>query len=54
VDLKNVHDLHLVISVFMDFLRRMPGRIISKELFNSFPLVSGKLLKYLDIETNLK
>jgi len=42
VDLKNIHDLHLVISVFMDFLKRMPGRIISKDMFNYFPFIEDE------------
>jgi len=41
VDLRNTHDLHLVISVFLDFLRQMPGRVISKDMLVNLPLIKG-------------
>ncbi|ORX53711.1 hypothetical protein BCR36DRAFT_283940 [Piromyces finnis] len=55
VNLKNEHNLHLVISVFMDFLRRMPGRIISKDIYNTFPIINEENRKIIKkIKKNLK
>ncbi|ORY72519.1 Rho GTPase activation protein [Neocallimastix californiae] len=42
IDLKDAHDIHVVVSVFIEFLRRMPGRVISKEQFGNFQYISGK------------
>ncbi|ORX86040.1 Rho GTPase activation protein [Anaeromyces robustus] len=56
INLKDVHDLHLVISVFIEFLTRIPGRIISKEMFYDFPVISeeGKKKDIKKIKKGLK
>jgi len=41
VDFKNYDNIHAVIEVFLEFLRRMPGRIVSREQFDNFKCVNG-------------
>jgi len=41
IDLKKIHDIPLVVSVFIEFLRRMPGRVISKDQLANFKNINS-------------